>query len=505
MNNARYAQIPTSVSDKRQNFYRFSLFLLYFFIAYILIRMRWPGENHMYYDAGWYWNIISSSDPDNLPKIYRGYLYPYILFILKLFSVDIGLPAERLFILVNSAAVSVFTVYLIPEIIREHCGRQAGRQAGRHDGQNSDKSINPVRFLIGTALFFVFWYFFWFEYLVYSLSDFPALFFCSAFVFCLLRIDRIILNSCRSKAVSAVLLMMWGFLAGASAYASYNIRAVYLDGIILTLIWWLFRNRHQSPYLMLSCAGFIVGAVLVAYPQMCVNKKYNETYLPYVPTENFSSVDLKNWQIAQGLTVDRYETFAGKDPVQKPGMRFDDKAGISLEMKETLSGGISLAQLAKLAFKYPLDIVGIYSRHLINYLTPVWRQVYIVDLHVNTVWAVLPGIVLWLIFFYQLFLIKCEQWRDWLRNEAWAMMPFISICLFMIPAAVEIRFFIAAYSIMYGYLAWRADYRKMLDHFRTHAASVTLLLAIVLMFWISVMGGTLSGNADSPVLFNYGE
>ena len=300
-------------------------------------------------------------------------------------------------------------------------------------------------------------------------------------------------------------LLLLGFLAGGSAYASYNIRAVYFYGILVSLVWWLWRNRNKGLFLLLSCTGIVLGVLLVAYPQMCVNKKYNDTYLPFVPTENYSTVDLKNWQIAQGLTVDRYEGFAGRDSVQTPGMRFDDKAGISLEMKEKASDGISLTQLAELAFKYPLDIAGIYWRHLINYLTPVWRHCYIIDLHVNTAWVALPGIVLWLIFFYQLFLIKREQWKNWLKNEAWAMVPFISICLFMIPAAVEVRFFIAAYSIMYGYLAWRADFRTMLAHFREHTVSVALLLTIAFLFWISVMGSTLSGNAVSPVLFNYGQ
>lgn len=103
--------------DKREDFYRFSLFLLYFFIAYILIRSVWPGEDHMYYDAGWYWSVISSSDLDNLPKIYRGYLYPYILFTLKTFGISIGIPAEGLFILMNAVAISIFIVYFIPSII----------------------------------------------------------------------------------------------------------------------------------------------------------------------------------------------------------------------------------------------------------------------------------------------------------------------------------------------------------------------------------------------------
>ena len=371
-------------------------------------------------------------------------------------------------------------------------------------GGCQNKGINPARFFIGTVVFFILWLFFWLDYLVYSLSDFPALFCCSASVFCLLRIERFIASEHHSMFYTVAGLLLLGLVAGASAYASYNIRAVYLYGILASLIWWLCRNRRKGVYLMLSCTGIVIGVLIVAYPQMCVNKKYNDTYLPFVPTENYSTVDLKNWQIAQGLTVDRYETFAGRDSVQTPGMRFDDKAGISLEMKEKASDGISLTQLAELAFKYPLDIAGIYWRHLINYLTPVWRQCYIIDLHVNTAWVALPGIVLWIIFFYQLFLIKMDQWRNWLKNEAWAILPFISICLFMIPAAVEIRFFIAAYSIMYGYLVWRADFRKMLDHFRNHTVSVTLLLTIAFFFWISVMGGTLSGNAVSPVLFNYG-
>ena len=484
MNNVIYARFGFVRQAKRQDFYRFSLFLLYFFIAFILIRSVWPGEDHMYFDAGWYWSVISSSDLDNLPKIYRGYLYPYILFALKTLGVSIGIPAERLVILMNAAGISIFTVYFIPNIICIQTSGGAGRAAAR-----TDKGINPARFFIGSVL----------------LSDFPALFFCAAFVFCLLRIESFIVNKNRSVFCTAAGLMFLGLLAGASAYASYNIRAVYLYGIIASLIWWLLRNRHHGVCLKLPCTGIVLGVLIVAYPQMCVNKKYNDTYLPLVPTVNFSTVDLKNWQIAQGLTVDRYEGFVGRDSVQTAEMRFDDKAGTSLEMKEKVSNGVSLTQLAKLACKYPLDIAGIYWRHLINYLTPVWRHCYIIDLHVNTAWVALPGIVLWLIFFYQLFLIKREQWKNWLKNEAWAMVPFISICLFMIPAAVEVRFFIAAYSIMYGYLAWRADFRTMLAHFREHTVSVALLLTIAFLFWISVMGSTLSGNAVSPVLFNYGQ
>lgn len=132
MNNATYAQILASWAERRKNLYHFSLFLLYFFVAYVLIRACWPGEDHMYYDAGWYWSVISSSDLDNAPKMYRGYLYPYILFLLKTCSVDLDIPAERLFILVNSAAISIFIVYLIPGIL---CIKSV---AGGRQGQMSE-------------------------------------------------------------------------------------------------------------------------------------------------------------------------------------------------------------------------------------------------------------------------------------------------------------------------------------------------------------------------------
>lgn len=117
MNNVIYARFGFVRQAKRQDFYRFSLFLLYFFIAFILIRSVWPGEDHMYFDAGWYWSVISSSDLDNLPKMYRGYLYPYILFALKTLGVSIGIPAERLVILMNATGVAILTVYFIPNII----------------------------------------------------------------------------------------------------------------------------------------------------------------------------------------------------------------------------------------------------------------------------------------------------------------------------------------------------------------------------------------------------
>jgi len=154
----------------------------------------------------------------------------------------------------------------------------AGRAAAR-----TDKGINPARFFIGSVLFFILWLFFWLDYLVYSLSDFPALFFCAAFVFCLLRIESFIVNKNRSVFCTAAGLMFLGLLAGASAYASYNIRAVYLYGIIASLIWWLLRNRHHGIGLMMCGTGIVLGALIIAYPQMCVNKKYNDTYLPLVP------------------------------------------------------------------------------------------------------------------------------------------------------------------------------------------------------------------------------
>lgn len=480
--------------------HKFSLFGLYFFISYIFILSVYPGQSNMYWDSGWYWNFVTSVDFENYPRSFRGYLYPYIIYILKTYSANIGLPTERLFILMNAAAVSMCTVYFMPEII---CASKV--QKNKYHDRMFVNGITTKRYFIGSAIFFICVLYFWQDYFVYPLSDFPALFCCAGTVFGLIRIDKILQSQEKINKMCVVGLILLSLMTGAFAYATYNIRAIYLYGIVISIILWMVRNRHKDCYVFIACFGIVLGGVLISYPQMYVNKKYNDTYLPKVPTENYSNVDLQNMQLAWGLNFHRYETYTGKDPVQgpQPGMGFYDKAGNILSAKENITGGVSLVQLAGLAVKYPLDLVGIYFRHLVNYLTIVWRQAYILDLHVNTIWVVLPCILLWLIFFYQICLFKCKEWIEWLQNDAWTTVPFFAICLFMIPGAVEVRFFIAGYFIMYSFLSWRLDFGKIWNHFKSNTVSVSLIIFAVLGLWISVIGDTLSSNGISAVIFNY--
>ena len=475
-----------SCQSKRGNLVKFTLFLLYFFLAYIFIYFEWPGDRNIRFDASYYWRIINSLDINDLPKTFRGYLYPYILFALKTFSQYIGIPTERLFILVNAAAVSVLCVIFMPKIIyagADRCG------------------VRAKRFILGSASFFLLLLFFWEDHIVFPLSDFPALFCCAGMVYCLVSINESISQN-RICSANALWLFFLALLAGGFAYASYNTRAVYIYGIVISLIIWILKNRRKRVIFPIFLA-MVLGGLLVSYPQMCVNFKYQKTYIPNVPTENFPNTELKKWHLARGLMSAREETYVGNDPVQSARFRAADKTGLAINKKEKISAGLTIGNLITLFCKYPLDITSIYSRHVINDMTIIYRKAYVTDLTVNTVWVVVPGIFLWLIFFYYLCLIDFTEYKTWILDKAWIAAPFIIVCVLMIPAGAQVRFFMAAYCLMYGFLCYRADFMKIWNNFKRHPVLVMSLMMTVFLFWVSVISVTLSLNNDGAALFKY--
>lgn len=357
--------------------------------------------------------------------------------------------------------------------------------------------MSRKRYCLGALAINVVWLFFWIDYLVLSLSDFPALFLCGVFAYCLLMLEEPGGSDARGKVRTALI----AFSAGLCAYGAYNVRAVYGYGIIATIAIFIWRNRRKD-YKLLVAIALIMGVALAAIPQVEVNRINDNTYLPLVPTWNYSSADLKNVQLSMGLRLDRYETYVGTDPTQKPNMCFEDSAGIELSQREGLTGGVSLGELALLTAKYPLDIVSIYGKHLVNYLTVLWNHCYIYDIRVNTFGIVVANMLLWIVSILAVVSATGGQASAWLKERCWIQQPFILVCLFMIPGAPEVRFFISLYTLMYGFLAYGLDVDWFRGCVRAHPARYLIAALVLLCVWATVVGGTLASNGDGVVLFN---
>lgn len=105
--------------------------------------------------------------------------------------------------------------------------------------------------------------------------------------------------------------------------------------------------------------------------------------------------------------------------------------------------------------------------------------------------------------FYYLCLIDFTEYKTWILDKAWIAAPFIIVCVLMIPAGAQVRFFMAAYCLMYGFLCYRADFMKIWNNFKRHPVLVMSLMMTVFLFWVSVISVTLSLNNDGAALFKY--
>ena len=89
----------------------------------------------------------------------------------------------------------------------------------------------------------------------------------------------------------------------------------------------------------------------------------------------------------------------------------------------------------------------------------------------------------------------------WLQSEAWISLPYIIICIFMIVGAPEIRFFIAGYFLMYGYVSFRMNFEETLSVIRQNPWRVLICAGILWLMWVSIIGSTLSSSTFGVQLF----
>jgi len=462
---------------------RTTVFLCVFLTLMCYVIIAWNRQQ--WFDAGAYWNLVRSFRFTELPEWYRGYLFPYLIFLTKQGSDLMGLPEWTLYMVIINGAMAYVITRSLPVVIL--------------GGKSRFKEMSAYRYVIGCVLMLILTILFWGEYLMYSLSDMPAFIFCAMFIYYLILIK----DTLNKEDNNLFELFILGFLVGTMAYACYNTRAVYMYGIIVTIV--LFFICHIKQLLnskFVVIAGLVLGIFILSWPQMIANNKYIGRTTPQVPTESFSGGDLIFWQVKTGLSVDRYETYCGKDPyVEGRGIYFYDNAGMSIlsDVDETI---ITPAQFMKIFIRFPVDVVSIYIRHLINYFTPVWSQVYISDISVYSPFVIV-GILLWLLFAYSLLIKKRDDVICYLKKESWVHIPFVMICLLMIPGAPEIRFFIAGYYLTYGYLCYRMDYLQVIESFKKRILTNTITILFIICVWLSILTGCLQNANSGAILIGW--
>lgn len=435
------------------------------------------------YDSSYYWSIADSVFENgfnilNFPETFRGCLFPLLVGIIKRVVYRLGFNSYWGWRILISGMVAGILVYAFPIIFK----------------RNDTTHISWTNYLTN-AIFILMFCVFWGDFIQYPLSDFPACF------FMLMGIAVLIWVKDKPNRIHKI---VGGIIAGTLLYAAYNTRAAFLYGIsIAIIVFTIYILREKSYRNFLVLIALITGMLLAATPQMMINHQYIGSWSPKVYTEQLLGYQrsLQSEQVHLGLHQSRYETYIGDDtdyPV--PSVFFDDPIGERLiETEEITPDGFIYGKVFKLFIKYPLDIAGLYIRHLISLMTPVFSQMYISDLYADKGIFISLAIIIWMIAAIDL-LFDYKKKFD--KITLCMLIAVIFPALLQLAGMPEIRFFLMVHLLLYYYVVNIIDYRKLYQNIKNRWIPIVIVCAVVYFMWISNIGMILSYNREKVFIIN---
>lgn len=459
-----------------------------FLLFFILIETF--SNKEVIYDSWYYWVLADPCFENGnfnimlFPETMRGYFLPVIFNFMKRYGEALFNSEWILFNIFNALQGAWIVSYIIPQIINVTC------------------SIK--RRIIGNICFVLLIFFFFSHLFTYPLSDIYAFTFVSTGF---IMIWNMIKQQISYEKYSYSKIMLTSSLGGALTYAGYNTRTIYLMAILLFFVIISFLHIKKNKILLLTLVGCtVIGSLVVAIPQMKINNNYRDTYTPRVLTEQMSNYefDLNSWQILQGMVYSRYETYVGEtvEGQEAGGVRFIDKAGNQILYNEKFEKQyITIGEFISLFLKYPLDFIGIYVRSLVSYMTPIWTETYIRNLYVDKSFSFILNAIIWCISIGAIFAAESKKIISWLKINGPLLFVTILPCILLIVGAVEVRFFIPVYFLLYGFVCYNVQYKQIWHQFKQNPVKISIVYTTLLLLWIAVMGAVLSDSVVGVHIF----
>ena len=475
-----------------------------FFLSFLILLIVSIKDNVTVYvaDSYYYWTIGDGIWNNELgrinflsfPETFRGYFYPFLLSTIKMFSEKIGIDAFLMYRILSSLVFAFFIAIILPYLI--------------------EKSLCAIRYMIGILGITLFTCIFWKDFLEYPFSDAPAMIL--FMIAC--AVGKFLLRQFEEKKRNKFYLFGGAFLLGILLYGAYNTRLIYLyAGIVLVIclvcgVWKIiFGMEEKGAKRNIACisAGMIIftilGSLLVAFPQMKINNQYIGKYTPRILSEQLFGykANLNIYQLIQGIRLERCDAVIHEESASAEAIIFLDSAGVqiidvenSVILNEMEKFGI--ADLLKLYFKYPFDIIGIYAGHILSYITVIYEGFFIHDLNQIDKFAMILNMVLWITGGLALAEKKWSVKGIW--NKRFLLFAVIP-CILLVAGAPELRFFIALHFILYSFIAFEIDYMVLGRYIKKHWAKVSIAVLMIVCVWFMYIGNLLSEiNANTYLI-----
>ena len=301
------------------------------------------------------------------------------------------------------------------------------------------------------------------------------------------------------------------FLTGVFLYAAYNTRTVFLFACPFILLI-IFANRKVGrKKSLLILLVIIIGVGALGSLQGAVNFQSHGEFTPAVITKsNKYKEGLFLFQLSHGIPIGLYETYMGPD-VDNHAYRYSDPAGAEiLKVREVKTDNYK--EYFKTILKHPIDSLGLYTRHFLVLMNPIDGGGYVYS-HNNSR-AILTLLNYSMIFIVISFLRRKSErrseadltFRERISALTYAkktsilsvttlLAPFIAI----IPGAIEERFALPFWLILYGLLSYVINLKDELRYYRKNLAisivyycvGFAILMAVVTLVYANNPQGML--------------
>jgi hypothetical protein len=416
-----------------------------------------------HHDSLYYWELGSSFIVDgqfsftNFGDGLRGYLFPFLLFIVQRQASFLGMDAKLLFAVYSALFFTGFAMFPVHWFAERVYGWKAGIAA---------------RLAFAFLLFF-----FWRGHFLYPLTDFPSL----AAMLASIAFVAIGTGSGGRE--------LWFFLAGMFAGAALNIRPIYQASVLVILVFLPFLLRGQAVRtVMILAAAFMLGCAIVLTPQLIINKIRHNSFSPLVLAQYIGDEGIYQVQLFWGLKTQKYETNIG-DTYPWAGVIYSEPLVLDLPRQALRERTIS--NYLRIVLQNPLEISMIYFRHAFNGLDVFYSTPYVRNIFAEHVFFSLLNYTIWFVFFRHLLGFPFLEVRPLpLLGAAVLLLPVA----LAVPTVVEVRFFLPVYLLAYAVVCRGLPATELLGRCRENPWSVIrefILCAIWVLLCFTLSSGTI--------------
>ncbi len=307
----------------------------------------------------------------------------------------------------------------------------------------------------------------------------------TAFILFSLFFAKVAVSNVQNKTAISLLFV---FLSGVFAGASYNTRTIYLFSIpIVMLFFYPFKKKLYAKFFV-NIVVLIVGFVVCSVPQGFLNLYHSNSFNLMIDTTYlYQDMDLMLSQLVWGLTSVRYETFVGDFSIfPQPQLHFLDVTFIyNLEQIQQIS---SLRDYIAFAINNLGRYIVFYIKHAISLFSVFFGKTYLTDLNVLVAPYLISLTIMFLALFNSVRNIKAlflKKIGDITTTISVVLAVFIPIAA-IIPGAVEGRFAVGGYILFVFYIAHIIDWKEFLAYAKKHkviciTAYIGFMMAMVLM------------------------